>query len=255
MKNSILFSAILMGILAWNACNNAGKTTETANAWVVVDNQGGITLFGRQVQDFEDFQASLYDTLTKMENLPDSIPVHFGEEILMGTRGEIRTIIAESIATAAARKESEAVIHGFYTWYGTFSQTEEAEFNFLDDKGQHLKLDLVKLEAYLGRIKASGFVGNAFIEGRKAFYKNCEKLWQNEPKDEPPSCLDHDPYFCAQDWELDFWTKSPVFIDLAGERVSATMRGTEGGSPQEHDFELVQENGKWVLAKIACGSE
>jgi len=197
----------------------------------------------------------LYDTLSKMENLPNSIPVHFGDEILMGTRGEIRTIISESIATAAARKESEAVIHGFYAWYDAFSKDDSRWINFTDDKGRRLALAPAKLDTCLGHFKASGFVGAEVIEGQKAFYKSCEKLWQNEPKDEPPSCPGHDPYFCAQDWELDFWTKAPVFIDLAGDRVSATMRGTEGGSPKEHDFELVQENGKWVLAKIAYGGE
>jgi len=38
-----------MGALAWNACNNPSENTQAANAWVVVDNHGNITLFGRQV--------------------------------------------------------------------------------------------------------------------------------------------------------------------------------------------------------------
>ena len=49
MKISILLPAILMGALAWNACNNPSENTQAANAWVVVDNHGNITLFGRQV--------------------------------------------------------------------------------------------------------------------------------------------------------------------------------------------------------------
>lgn len=241
-----------MGLLGWNACQPSGASTEVANAWVTVDKQGAITLLGREVLDMEDFEASLYDTLSKMETLPDSIPVYFDKEILMGMRGEVRTEINQALATAAARKDCEMVIHGFYSWYDAFQKDSTRYIDFVNTNGRHLKLDTARLDAFLAEFQAAGFVGREFIDGRRAFYKSCEKLWQNEPTDEPSSCLDADPYFCAQDWDLAFWTTAPVFIVLSGDRAAATMRGMEGGSSQEHDFEMVKENGKWVIAKIEC---
>lgn len=252
MKNAIGLSIILVGLLFLNACRPSGASTEAANAWATVDKQGAITLFGKEVQNLEEFQASLYDSLTRMESLPDSVPVYFDEEILMGMRGEVRTAIDRALAAAAARKECEAAIHGFYTWYEAFQKDSTRYIDFVDAGGKHLKLDTARLDAYLAEFRAAGFVGQEFIDSQRAFYKSCEKLWQNEPKDEPPSCLDADPYFCAQDWDLAFWTTAPVFIVLSGDRAAATMRGMEGGSSQEHDFEMVKENGKWVIAKIEC---
>ena len=246
MQKTILFLSLLAAVFILHACNNSSTSDAEANAWITADQEGHMTLLGKPVATLEDLQAALYDTISRMDPLPDSIPVYFKGEVLMGMRGEIRTIIAESLARADARKACEAVIHGFYTWYGPFAET--TEIDFVDDAGAHLMLDTLKLDAYLGKFRATGFVGEAFMQGQKAFYRNCEKLWQNEPKDEPPSCLDADPYFCAQDWDLASWTKAPVTVDLSGEEASAAMEA----DTRVHHFNLVKENGKWVISKLGC---
>ncbi|MFN4255256.1 MAG: DUF3828 domain-containing protein [Saprospiraceae bacterium] len=149
-----------------------------------------------------------------------------------------------------------AAIHGFYTWYDAFLRDTTRSINFTDDRGPHLKLDPAKFDQYFQNLKASGFLSDEYIAAEKAFFRKCETYWQHEEKGDVPTGMDEDRLFCAQDWDLNFWTKSPVSIaPLDSNRVAATMSGTEGGSPKTHDFELVKEGGKWLIAKIACDFE
>lgn len=149
-----------------------------------------------------------------------------------------------------------AAIHGFYIWYDAFLRDTNQNTNFTDDRGPHLKLDPAKFDQYFQSLKASGFLSDEYIAAEKAYFRKCETYWQHEEKGDVPTGMDEDRLFCAQDWDLDFWTKSPVSIEpLDSNRVAATMSGTEGGSPKTHDFELVKESGKWLIAKIACDFE
>jgi hypothetical protein len=155
-------------------------------------------------------------------------------------------VTADSVASAD-------VIHGFYQWYNGFLNEEAKDMNFLNEDGT--TLNQTALESYFSFFKATGFVSNQFVEGEYAFYKKCEELWKKEASNpgEVLPCLDADKYFCAQDWELDYWVKSPVRIKLSGQdKMTATLYGTHGGSPMERNFELVKENGKWLLSKIEC---
>ncbi len=145
------------------------------------------------------------------------------------------------------------VIHGFYTWYSEFQEDEKKNIVFTKSKAGHLLLDMPKLEQYFSNIKASGFISDELINNEIAALKQCEKLWKNESSDEPPSCLDYDRFFCAQDWDLAFWTKAPVGAEgLGTNKVTATMSSGEGESLQEQKFDLRKENGKWLIAKIYC---
>lgn len=148
------------------------------------------------------------------------------------------------------------VIHNFYKWYDTFLQDDKNSINFTNDKGKHLSLDLPKLDTYLTKVKASGLVSSIFIDNEKAYYKKCEQAWKKEGKDSlegPPTGMDADHFFCAQDWEISFWTTSFVDVKKLGtDKAIAIMTGTEGGSPKAQKFELTKENGKWLLTKIEC---
>ena len=136
------------------------------------------------------------------------------------------------------------VIHGFYQWYDKFTVDETKQLNFINEDGPHLTIDQGKMEAYFADFYKTGFVSQAFLTEQYAFYKKCEVLWQNEEKGDVPSGMDADKFFCAQDWEVDFWTKSPVKIQKTGEnKAAATLYGTIGDSPLERNFELVKENG------------
>jgi hypothetical protein len=145
------------------------------------------------------------------------------------------------------------VIHGFYAWYDEFQKDETRNINFTNDKGKHLKLDEAKLNQYFSNIKNSGFISDDFIVSEKATLKKCEQAWQQEEIGDVPSCMDGDRYFCAQDWDIEFWTTAPIGADgLDTDKSVATMSGMEAGSPREQKFELKKENGKWLISKIYC---
>ncbi len=153
---------------------------------------------------------------------------------------------------ADATKECETLIHGFYTWYDAFQVDTLRSVNFTKDDGEHLTLDAAKLDVYLAHFKESGFVSDGFVQTQKNLYQKCEKLWQNEQSGDVPSCLDADLYFCAQDWDIEFWTKAAVSVDFSGDKATALMKGTEGGGPREQHFQLVKEDGKWKIEHIEC---
>lgn len=148
-------------------------------------------------------------------------------------------------------------IHDFYKWYDSFARDTSRDINFLDLRGKYAKLDRLKVDQYFNNLKASGFISDEYIANEKDFLRKCEPLWQTEDKNAPLTGLDYNRFFCAQDWDLEFWTKSPVIVNATGAgRVAATLSGTEAGTPREQPLELKLENGKWLIARIICsGSE
>jgi len=159
----------------------------------------------------------------------------------------------EPTAVASDSSAIADMIHGFYQWYDPYVRDEAKSIDFVTIVNNHYALDQPLLEKYLANINASGFVSSEFLDNEMAFYKACEKLWLNEEAEGPPNGMDANRYFCAQDWDLDFWTKSPVRIKSIGDdKVAAILYGDMGGGPLEHNFELKKENGKWLLSKIEC---
>lgn len=184
-----------------------------------------------------------------MKNL---IFVCYSTLVLLSCRGEtgkipeVNAVVTDSSAIADA-------IHGFYQWYDAYLQDGTKTVDFAKVVGKHLTLDLPLLEKHLANIKASGFVSSELLDSDRAFYKACEKLWQNEDAEDVPSGMDADKYFCAQDWDIRFWVQSPVRLKSIGQdRVAATLYGTDEAGPTEQNFELKKENGKWLLTKIEC---
>ncbi len=163
---------------------------------------------------------------------------------------------ATTTEASAASADSTAIadaIHGFYKWYDQSIADGSKDAPYLKVVNKHYALDIPELEKYLANIKSSGFVSTELLDNHTAYFKTCEKLWQNEEAEGAPAGLDADIYFCAQDWDLNFWTTSPVRINsLANDRAAVTLNGTHGGSPHEQNFELKKENGKWLLTKIEC---
>ncbi len=156
------------------------------------------------------------------------------------------TVTTDSAAIAS-------VIHGFYQWYDPFVNDRKNDIDFIKVVGKHNTLDLPLFEKYLASIKASGFVSSEFLDKETAYYQACAKLWQKEEVGDIPSGMDANKYFCAQDWDLPFWTTSPIRISPNGDnRVKATLYGTHGDGSREQNFELKKEDNKWLLTKIEC---
>jgi hypothetical protein len=160
---------------------------------------------------------------------------------------------SETSAVAADSTAIADAIHGFYQWYDQSIRARTTDIDFTKVVNNHYALDLPLLEKYLANIKTSGFVSAEFLDNEMAFYQSCEKLWQKEEAEGSPIGMDADKYFCAQDWDLNFWTKAPVrFKAMGDDKVAATLYDTVDGSPFEHNFELKKEGGKWLLTQIEC---
>ncbi|MVM37530.1 DUF3828 domain-containing protein [Spirosoma sp. HMF3257] len=171
---------------------------------------------------------------------------HQSSSTSTATTSSTQSTLSDSVAIAN-------VVHGFYTWYGAFSQDTTHRIDFTDDRGDHLKLNQPKLQRYYAHFKASGFVSDEFVASEYAFYKQCSQLWQKEAIDDVPSCMDADKYFCAQDWEPEFWTSSPIRIrHTSADQVIATLYGKSYNSPLERNVALKRENGKWLITGIEC---
>lgn len=147
----------------------------------------------------------------------------------------------------------DACIHGFYQWY-------EANMNTLANiayirPGKPATLDNARLDEYYTMLQQSGFISQVYIDGDKAYLQNLEATyWKEEDVTEQPlSGLDYDRFFCAQDYDIVFWTTAPVAADgLGTNQATATLSGVEGSMERTQKFEMVKENGKWLIAKIVC---
>ena len=178
--------------------------------------------------------------------------------VLFACKDNSKTVekAVEKTNSAAVVSDSAAIaenLHNFFKWYNAFETDSTKNINFLDEKGKHLKINELALKNFLSTFNKSGFVTEEFIANEFDFYKKCEVLWQKEIKGDVPSCLDSNRYYCAQDGEIEFWTMSPVRIkDLGNNRVLATLFSKEKDNTFERSYELKNEQGKWLLTKIAC---
>jgi hypothetical protein len=117
------------------------------------------------------------------------------------------TVVSDSAAIANT-------IHSFYKWYNVFSMDTTTRGDFADQSGKYIRLDELKMKKYFSYFQETGFVSTAFIENEFAFYRKCEQIWKTEEVGDVPTGMDADKYYCAQDWETEFWTNSPVRIKM-----------------------------------------
>jgi Protein of unknown function (DUF3828) len=160
------------------------------------------------------------------------------------------TTSTEQSNTGAAQNDADFaaitdVVHNFYKWYETFTQSEDDSFNYVNFSKHPAKLDMAKLEAYHANLIKSGFVSTAYTANDQAYLKKHEEMWKSESIDEPLSGIDYDRVFCGQDWDINAFTTGAIAIESLGpNQVRAAL---ESGK-----VELAKENGKWLITKITC---
>lgn len=161
-----------------------------------------------------------------------------------------------SEATKEVVSDSMAItntIHGFYKWYNIFSMDTTKRGDFADQSGKYIRLNEPKMKKYFSYFQETGFVSTTFIENEYAFYKKCEAIWKTEEVGDVPTGMDADKYYCAQDWDNEFWTNAPVRIKMVSpDSAFATLYSTDKNVQLERNFELKKEKDKWLLAKIEC---
>ena len=155
----------------------------------------------------------------------------------------------------AAQTEITTAVRGFFNWYNAFvSNPNSANYHYIDDSGEHLRLNNAALDAFLGEFVKSGFAGKTFVENEKKAYADCEKLWANEPKDEVPSRIDHDRYFCAQEDVTDYYKNAAVEVRLddASHATATLVLDMGEGGKHNRIVKMQKEDGKWLVADCNC---
>lgn len=144
-------------------------------------------------------------------------------------------------------------IHGFYQWYDKTVNANVNTSNFVVTVDGHYALDLSLMDQYYASFNQSGFVSPSFIDGEMDYFKVCEKLWLNEAADGPPLGMDADKYFCGQDWDIKYFTESPLKIySIEDNKASVALVGKGYDGVMERKFELVKIGDKWLIEKIEC---
>ena len=140
-----------------------------------------------------------------------------------------------------------AMVIDFYNWYTYEVNSEAINYDYIDSKGEFLKLDMAKVAVYHAQMMKSGFLSQAYIDNDMAYLKKYEAIWaknkkndynglfSGEPNDRILCGLDSNPYNIV----------SKLKIDLIGTNKAKTTRGNS-------KLELVKENGKWLISKIYC---
>lgn len=85
-----------------------GRTAEQCEVEapvVYVDNDGRIYINGGIGLNFEEMKIALVKALKRMEKTPDHVETQFGDEVLMGTRHEVQTLIKEALDEVKSAKK------------------------------------------------------------------------------------------------------------------------------------------------------
>jgi len=126
-RTKLIFIVLIISYFIIYSCKNNSKNdlqtvnTENSKYWITVDSVGTYTLFSTKV-NYDDIKYKLQDSLSKLDEIPNEIPVNYIGEVLMGTRGALKDLIEEAINTAKVKKiayskSPEEMIIKFYNWY------------------------------------------------------------------------------------------------------------------------------------------
>lgn len=157
---------------------------------------------------------------------------------------------------AVSANDSTAIadcLKGFYRWYARYGDSARA-IDFIDDRGEHLALDRPRLESYLTYLRSSGYLSRELLDNETRFYEACERLWSGEEKDEVPSGLSADRFYCAQDYIAPY-ESGEVTAVMDGDRAKATLTlSGEMGEKSAYTYDMKREAGVWRIARLGCDS-
>ena len=141
-----------------------------------------------------------------------------------------------------------AMVIDFYNWYTYEVNSEAINYDYIDSKGEFLKLDMAKVAVYHAQMMKSGFLSQAYIDNDMAYLKKYEAIWAKDKEngnEAPLSGEDYDRVFCGQDWEPEEYTTGMHKVDELGTNQAKITVGAS-------KLELVKQDGKWLISKISC---
>jgi hypothetical protein len=241
--------ALFVSAFTWHACQNTapkapivgdnpgsygpstpppqnGGSPKPSGEWLVINEKGDNLLFGKKF-DMKDLPSLLQDTLYKMAVIPNEIPIKFNGEVLMGTRGEIKTEVQEAIAKAKIYKvlmsdKGEDMVKNFYAWYIDKLNTQQ---------GYSLIANKEDAESVL----------------TNDLYKSLVKQDKN---------LDADYFIKAQDWGKDWGTVTILDSKTDGSKTTCTVQLGTGKDKtitigtQKVKVTVVDKKAGWRVEKV-----
>ncbi len=146
-------------------------------------------------------------------------------------------------------------LHSFYKWYGETGDQLSTTLNFVNTKGKHPQLDEAMMARYFAEFQKSGVVSAELVADETKFYRACAELWKKEAIGGRYSGLDIDRYYCQNDGDPAEFLTARVKFRKRGDRAKVAIMLSEiGPNHGAREFEMVKENGKWMLAKLRCNS-
>jgi hypothetical protein len=167
---------------------------------------------------------------------------------------------SKSMAKKAPEVNTDSIgmadaIHAFYKWYGEAGTQLMAKPIFVNNSGKTATLDLSLLAKHLGEFSKSGAICTEFTQNETIFYRACALAWANEKPGDVLTGFEADRYYCQQDGEPREFLTAGITYQKTGDRATVQLmldpNGPNGGP---RNFEMKQENGKWLLSKNGCES-
>ena len=199
------------------------------------------------------------------QNLPSTISSKFFGLALVsiflfgacGNQDGVKTASVDSSKAISTVMVSDSVgisdaLRGFFTWYDANNE-RMGKINFVNETGDHLKIDEKQMQLFQAALKESGFVSDELLGNETKYFQACAKAWQNQRNDEVPTGLEADRFKCAQDFIAPYNTGTVQSV-INGDRAQATLTlhgdGTTGSA--DFKFDMKKEGGKWLLARLGC---
>lgn len=142
------------------------------------------------------------------------------------------------------------VAKSFLHWYKeNYEKANSFGFTYQDKQGNY-HVAMGECEAYLGFLKSSGYLSDEYINLWMRYFKEKAEYMEENPENQgPPEGFEFDLVLITQEPELVLNTindKLFAVVENSGTKAVLQMGGEEG-----YDFDMVKENGKWMIAYIA----
>lgn len=141
-------------------------------------------------------------------------------------------------------------VKGFLSWYkNNYAEANGFGLTY-QDKQDFYHVNLTQGEKYLSFLKSSGFISDKYVAIWSKYFKDkAAYMEENLQNDGPPEGFEFDLVLITQEPELvlkEIDKLQFMVSENTGDNAILQITGEYG-----YDFELVKENGKWMIEYIA----
>lgn len=144
-------------------------------------------------------------------------------------------------------------VTGFLHWYkANYTEANSFGFTFQDKKGNY-QVSISQSKKYLEFLKSSGFISEKYVIAWLKYFKDkAQYLQENLQNEGPPEGFEFDLVLITQEPELVLNNINNLqFVIVENSRSKAILQVIGEFS---YDFELIKENGKWMIEYIATNN-